>query len=608
MALVLSSLRCTVVVRVFVVAKSVNLVAGHAFYACIGCNCWIILSIIWCFIHHLCIFPCVVDSALNIHFSKHHPMNKKLILMSAFSLCVSGCVATKQPAQPSSSSVAFSSFQAVSSQVSSVQAVSSMASSSVAIHSTSAIISSSSRAAILQPVWAINVGGDAVTVMDIVYEADDYFNGGKVGSSNDPISATMSDALFQSERFGEFGYQLQVDDGVYRIELQFAEQYFTNAQKRIFSIDIEGYKAVDRLDLIATVGHDTAYTVIQDGIRITDGILNIDAISHTENPTLAAITVWPSNAAVVNDSMSSVSSSSASYSSVPTGNFDPRGHEGPLFGNMTEQERMEKYFHTVKVTGTTRIEAEHFATQRYGNRDYRGARWFMVQTDTFRVKDHPEFADRCAMAKTELEELNNNSVKYGGQTVKQIIANSWGRSQLNTFFEPKTTGTGREDAKGLGVTEMIKRWQCNPIENNSANNGFNYDQVINAASGKAVLSLLPDMLYDNHNEAPHGGSNWGPNKDLAPKVYYRVNLPKAGKYELKIRAFRHNTDSGSGHYGHTADPDMRTHLDGRVDISGKNKWATITQVIDVAGTGEHYITLAGREDGFIYDYFDISAK
>lgn len=518
---------------------------------------------------------------------------------------VSGCVsASKPPTNSSQSSATAPSSQAVSSQVIN----SSVSISSAPINSSSLVVSSSSVAVIAQPVWAINVGGDAVTVAGIDYEADDYFNGGKVGSTNEPISATNSDVLFQSERFGEFGYQLQVDDGVYRIELHFAEQYFTDAQKRIFSMNTEGYKAVDRLDLIATAGHDTAHTVVQDGIQITDGVLNIDAISNTENPTLAAITVWPSNATVVNDSVSSASSSSASNSSAPVGNFDPRGHEGPLFGNMTEQERMEKYFHTVKATGTTRIEAEHFATQRYGNNDYRGARWFMVQTDTFRVKDHPEFADRCAMAKKELEELANNSVKYGGQTVKQIIANGWGGGQLNTFFEPKTSGTGREDAKGLGVTEMIKRWKCNPIENNSANNGFNYDQVINAASGNAVLSLLPDMLYDNHNEAPHGGSNWGPNKDLAPKVYYRVNLPKAGKYELKIRAFRHNTDSGSGHYGHTADPDMRTNLDGRVDISGKNKWATITQVIDVAGAGEHYITLAGREDGFIYDYFDISAK
>jgi len=292
----------------------------------------------------------------------------------------------------------------------------------------------------------------------------------------------------------------------------------------------------------------------------------------------------------------------------PPSSVDPRGHEGVLFGGKTEAQRNIENTKIVNASGKTKIEAEDFVTQRYGNNDYRGARWFMVQTKDQEVSTLPEFAARCDMAVQELRELNDSNIKYGGSTVRQIIADMWGNNQVTTFWDPITDGTGRENGAGVGVTKMVEQWACNPVVNH-AGNGFNYAQAMDQASGHSVVSLLPDILYNNHNEAPHGASNWSGSGSKAPKVYYKLDLPRAGKYEVVIRTYRHGTDSGSGHWGHAEKPGQNEQMSsGRgINISGSG-WKNWTVEFNSSKAGEYYFILAGREDGFMYDYFEITPK
>ncbi len=250
------------------------------------------------------------------------------------------------------------------------------------------------------------------------------------------------------------------------------------------------------------------------------------------------------------------------------------------------------------IQGRTKIEAEHFVTQRYGNSDYRGARWWMVETADQNVKDIPEFADRCALARQEMVEMNEGKM-YGGLTVAQIIAPDWPARQHNTFFEP-VVNTGRERGKNVGVDGMIERWGCDPIQNRA-----------NGASGNAVIKLLPDMLYNNHNEAPHGGSNWGrptgQNSDISPRAYYRLNLPKGGQYSVSIQGYRTGADSGSVHFGHAPSPEVNETITKDRGISwGGTGWASRNTSFRAPSAGEYYIIIAGREDGFIVDYLTVT--
>lgn len=58
------------------------------------------------------------------------------------------------------------------------------------------------------------------------WTSDRFFSGGKTYSSSDtPISDTVDDPIYQSERAGTFSYSIPVPIGTYEINVHFAEMY-----------------------------------------------------------------------------------------------------------------------------------------------------------------------------------------------------------------------------------------------------------------------------------------------------------------------------------------------------------------------------------------------
>ncbi len=79
----------------------------------------------------------------------------------------------------------------------------------------------------LTNVIRINSGGPAQNFGGEAWVADQYFTGGTVYSTTNPISNTTQDQIYQTERFGNFSYAIPVGQaGTYAVDLHLAEIYY----------------------------------------------------------------------------------------------------------------------------------------------------------------------------------------------------------------------------------------------------------------------------------------------------------------------------------------------------------------------------------------------
>jgi hypothetical protein len=118
--------------------------------------------------------------------------------------------------------------------------------------------------------------------------------GGRTYSNANSIANTTDDPLYQSERYGNFSYKFDVPDGLYNVALHFAEIYWKNPGERIFDVFIEGSRVLDRYDICAAVGCNTALTLTFPGVQVKDGQLNIDFVTVKDNAKVSAISITSS--------------------------------------------------------------------------------------------------------------------------------------------------------------------------------------------------------------------------------------------------------------------------------------------------------------------------
>jgi hypothetical protein len=140
----------------------------------------------------------------------------------------------------------------------------------------------------------INSGGGAQNFGGEVWSADQHFISGSTYSTTSAISNTTNDPIYQSERYGSFGYNIPVSTaGTYVVDLHFAEIYFTTAGSRTFNINIENGQFVrNSLDLIQTTGSiNQAYVLRVDNLNVTDGMINIMFTRVTDNAKISGIAI-----------------------------------------------------------------------------------------------------------------------------------------------------------------------------------------------------------------------------------------------------------------------------------------------------------------------------
>jgi len=105
------------------------------------------------------------------------------------------------------------------------------------------------------------------------------------------VADTEQDPLYRHVRYGLSGYQFQVPDGAYTVRLKFCEPHYAEAGKRVFGVEIEGKRVIDRLDVFARVGKNKALDHTFENVTVADGWLDIGFVHQVEFPCVAAIQV-----------------------------------------------------------------------------------------------------------------------------------------------------------------------------------------------------------------------------------------------------------------------------------------------------------------------------
>ena len=140
-------------------------------------------------------------------------------------------------------------------------------------------------------VIAINSGGGAHTnADDVVYVPDQLFAGGTTASFGSPIAGTPDDILYQSERWGDFTYEIPVSNDRYKVTLQFAEIFFSCDSCRVFSCLAESNTLFSGLDIHALVGDNVSLDLVYP-VDVSDGALTLEFISEVDSAKLSALRI-----------------------------------------------------------------------------------------------------------------------------------------------------------------------------------------------------------------------------------------------------------------------------------------------------------------------------
>ncbi|THD67499.1 PKD domain-containing protein [Robertkochia marina] len=161
----------------------------------------------------------------------------------------------------------------------------------------------------------VNTGGGQENYESKVFEADQFFTGGKVYTNNQADVPT----LFKSERSAsppQFAYNFPVPDGDYQVNLYFAEIYWGatgggtgGIGSRIFDVTIEDNLVLDDLDIFAEVGAESVL-VKPFNVVVADGQLNIafnaaSAVGGNDQPKISAIEILSTQNKIPNPQISS---------------------------------------------------------------------------------------------------------------------------------------------------------------------------------------------------------------------------------------------------------------------------------------------------------------
>jgi Malectin domain/Glycosyl hydrolase family 26 len=126
-----------------------------------------------------------------------------------------------------------------------------------------------------------------------VWSADQYFTGGSLALTTQPITGTSEPRLYQGERWGMTAYRLPVGGtGQYHVRLLLAEIYFDSPGQRVFDVTAEGSLKAANVDILAKVGKFHAYDLDFDA-SVTDGALDLGFTNKADVAKVAAIEVTP---------------------------------------------------------------------------------------------------------------------------------------------------------------------------------------------------------------------------------------------------------------------------------------------------------------------------
>ena len=157
--------------------------------------------------------------------------------------------------------------------------------------------------ALAQTTIRVNAGGPAYRdSKGQSWSADYGFNTGSLSHSapSATVIGTSAPFLFKSARVGvattpDLQYQFAVANGLYKVNLYFAETYYKQAGSRVFDVQMQGATVFGGVDIFAQTGFDHAL-VKSAQISVTNGQIVV-RFAHRANanvPIISAIEILPS--------------------------------------------------------------------------------------------------------------------------------------------------------------------------------------------------------------------------------------------------------------------------------------------------------------------------
>lgn len=120
-----------------------------------------------------------------------------------------------------------------------------------------------------------------------------YAQGGSTASSSAVIANTASAPLYQSYRSNwiDFGYHFPVANGTYAVRLLFAETQNSSQGQRVFSVQLNGQKALTNFDVLAAAGGANTAVSRAFAVTVTGGSIDLQLQQLVASPMLSAIEI-----------------------------------------------------------------------------------------------------------------------------------------------------------------------------------------------------------------------------------------------------------------------------------------------------------------------------
>ncbi len=150
------------------------------------------------------------------------------------------------------------------------------------------------------PEWTfpirINVGGVAYGSFLADQDWSEDRNYGHIAGyagyfSGQAIANTEDDEIYRSELWEPVKYQVRVPNGIYRVTLLMAENYYTSAGKRMFAINVEGNYLAKYLDIYSRVGAHKALNLTAENVIVRDRMLDIHFGAVRDYPLLNGVII-----------------------------------------------------------------------------------------------------------------------------------------------------------------------------------------------------------------------------------------------------------------------------------------------------------------------------
>jgi len=139
----------------------------------------------------------------------------------------------------------------------------------------------------------VNAGGGAYTDTNgNAWSGDTAYSGGATWSVGNTISNTSAQALYQTCRYGSFGYNFPVPNGTYTVNLKFAEISLGGPGQRMFNATINGSQVLSNFDIFAQAGGMYAAVDAPFTVNVTAGQIAVQFSSGAANlPLVSAIEI-----------------------------------------------------------------------------------------------------------------------------------------------------------------------------------------------------------------------------------------------------------------------------------------------------------------------------